>query len=191
VTGETGHLAVLDGPNSLTIGVTEGWHTVRMYSWVGKSTPAYLSSMGKALLAGQHEDAVRSLYPETLATPTRRSIGTRHELVAALRRIKKHGHAVDNEELEVGLRCVAAPIVDANGAVTAALSVSGPSQRLTTDAVRQVAEHVRWIAANASRSLGARNASEGWPAFPLTPPPPLDWVEAVRQQRHAGTQPAN
>jgi DNA-binding IclR family transcriptional regulator len=182
-TGETGHLAVLDGPNSVTVGVADGWHTVRMHSWIGKSSPAYLSSMGKALLAGRDDEAVRALYPERLEPATNRSITSRDRLLDAIDWIRHDGYATDDEELEIGLRCVAAPVFDRSGTVVAAISVSGPSQRFSDAAIRPLAAQVRWAAAQASQALGAPIPSSPWPAFPVTPPPPLEWVERLRQSR--------
>ena len=184
-TGETGHLAVLDGSNAVTIGVADGWHTVRMHSWIGKSSPAYLSSMGKALLAGRSEAVVRALYPARLAPATNRSITSRDGLLAALERIRHDGYATDDEELEIGLRCVAAPIFDRDGNVVGAISVSGPSQRFSDAALRPLADHVRWAAAKASLALGAPTPEPPWPMFPAASPTALDWVDRSRHPRPA------
>jgi DNA-binding IclR family transcriptional regulator len=186
-TGETGHLAVLDGSQAVTIGVADGWHTVRMHSWVGKSSPAYLSSMGKALLAGRSEAVVRGLYPGPLEPATNRSITSVDRLLDAIESIRARGYATDDEELEIGLRCVAAPIFDRDGLVVGALSVSGPSQRFSDAAIRPLADFVRWAAAQASQALGARSSAAGWPPFPGDPPESLDWVDRVRQQRLSGS----
>ena len=62
--GETGHLAVLEGTEAVTIEVVDGWQTVRMHSWVGKRSPAHCSSMGKALLAGLPAAEIDARYPE-------------------------------------------------------------------------------------------------------------------------------
>lgn len=184
VTGETGHLAVLDAANALTIAVTEGWHTVRMHSWVGKTSPAYASSMGKALLAGLNLDQVQSLYPQSkLPKATEKSLGNTADLISSLESIRRDGFALDDEELEIGLRCVAAPILDLNGQVVASISVSGPSQRLSPSAMKQVAKHVLWAAGQASVALGGSSHPTGWPSYPKSPPAPLPFVEKVRPVR--------
>jgi len=113
ITGETGHLAILDGKDSRTLAVTDGWHTVRMHSWVGKVSPAYCSSMGKALLAGRSDDEVRELYRgEQFETFTQHTVGSIQSLIRDLDVLRARGYGFDDEELEVGLRCVSAPIVD-------------------------------------------------------------------------------
>ncbi len=61
--GETGHLAILEGTEAVTVGVVDGWQTVRMHSWVGKRSPAHCSSMGKALLAGLDASEIDARYP--------------------------------------------------------------------------------------------------------------------------------
>jgi DNA-binding IclR family transcriptional regulator len=61
--GETGHLAVLEDAEAVTVEVVDGWQTVRMHSWVGKRSPAHCSSMGKALLAGLDPSEIDARYP--------------------------------------------------------------------------------------------------------------------------------
>lgn len=181
-TGETGHLAILDGKDSRTLAVTDGWHTVRMHSWVGKTSPAYCSSMGKALLAGRADDEVAELYAhDTFDRFTEHTVKTVAALLGDLKELRAKGFGFDDEELEPGLRCVSAPIVDGDGDVVASISLSGPTQRLDYDAVAKLSEVVRWSAAQASRALGARPTTpSGWAAAPSKEPAPLDWVERVR-----------
>ena len=184
LTGETGHLAILDGSDARTIAVTEGWHTVRMHSWVGKATPAYCSSMGKALLAGLPESTVKDLYPDGFEKFTGHTVRSPRALARALAEIRDCGYRYDTEELEVGLRCVSAPMVDDGGAVVASISVSGPTQRLTDEAIPPLSEHVRWSAAQASAALGARVLTPpGWRPAPEEQPPPLSWVGRLRPIR--------
>lgn len=184
LTGETGHLALLDGPDTRTLAVTDGWHTVRMHSWVGKTSPAYCSSMGKALLAGLPEGTVRALYPQNaLATFTERTVSDVERLIADLATLRERGYGFDDEELVPGLRCISAPIVGRNGAVVASISISGPAQRLNYEAVEKVSAHVRWAAAQASKALGATPYTPvGWAESPTQEPERLDWVERARPE---------
>lgn len=181
-TGETGHLAILDGNDTRTLAVTDGWHTVRMHSWVGKVSPAYCSSMGKALLAGRSDAEVAELYRDAVFEQfTERTVKTVNALLKDLKELRAKGFGFDDEELEPGLRCVSAPIVGGDGSVVASISLSGPTQRLDYDAVAKIAEQVRWAAAQASTALGARPATPtGWAPPPTAEPGPLDWVEQVR-----------
>ena len=99
--GETGHLGVLEGTEAVTIGVVDGWQTVRMHSWVGKRSPAHCSSMGKALLAGLSAAEFAARYPgRRLAARTDRTITDTRELTTHLAEVRNHGHAVDRQEFE-------------------------------------------------------------------------------------------
>ncbi|HEY1973645.1 MAG TPA: IclR family transcriptional regulator, partial [Pseudonocardia sp.] len=177
-TGETGHLSVLDGTTAKTVQVVDGWHSVRMHSWVGKLSPAHCSSMGKALLAGLPENELVKRYPKPdLEVRTDRTIGTIDQLRGELDHIRRTGYSIDNEELEVGLRCVAAPVFSPDGTVDASISISGPAQRLTRDRMAVLARLVRWHAWRASVARGVLMAPAGWPAPPTTQPPAPDWID--------------
>jgi len=177
-TGETGHLAVLKGNDTSTLAVVDGWHTIRMHSWVGKVSPAYVSSMGKALLASLDDEELCSRYGVgDFEQMTSHTIACLDDLLQQVRLIRRRGFGFDNEELEVGMRCISAPILDRSGDTVASISISGPSQRITEERVGEIAEHVRWHAACASRDLGARLAvPSGWPRPPATEPPPLSYL---------------
>jgi DNA-binding IclR family transcriptional regulator len=178
VSGETGHLAVLDGTTAKTVQVVDGWHTVRMHSWVGKRSPAHCSSMGKALLAGLADDEVDRRYPDgELARLTDRTIVTTGDLHDELHRIRRTGTALDNEELEPGLRCVAAPVYSPAGIVDASISISGPAQRVSRRRMDVLAKLVRWHAWRASTARGVLMPSPGWPAAPDEEPPLPEWVD--------------
>ncbi len=138
---------------AVTVQVVECSAGVRMRSWVGKRTHAHCSALGKALLAFQSDDEIEAfvrrygLPARTAQTITDPQIFLRH-----LREIRERGYAVDNEEVEDGLRCVAAPIVLPGGPVVAAVSVSGPAWRLTPG---RDPEMVPWVQEAASRIASA------------------------------------
>lgn len=161
--GETGHLGVLDGNQALTVDVVDGWHTVRMHSTVGKRAPAHCSSIGKALLADLTDDEVDALYSDAvLESRTVNTVRSLPELKKQLATIRKRGYAVDDEELEIDLRCIGAPVFDARGRVAASVSVSGPSFRVKPETVPDIAEHVLKAARRASDNLGAPRAIDRW-----------------------------
>jgi len=155
--GETGHLGVLDGPEAVTVAVVDGWQTVRMHSWVGKRSPAYCSSMGKSLLAALSRDEVIARFPDpVLSARTPNTITSRDELIRCLEEARDHGYAVDREELEPHLCCVAAPVHGRDGMVVASVSVSGPASRLLDDAaIETLAVAVQATARQVSTRLGA------------------------------------
>jgi DNA-binding IclR family transcriptional regulator len=154
-TGETVNLGVLDGTRVLNLHKVESRHLLRMHMEVGGGVPAHATALGKVLLAAlQPDDLTRRLGGQRLTRLTRRTIGDRATLRRMLVRIRAQGFAIDDEECSLGLRCVAAPIRDHRGAVVAALSISGPRQRLPGQTLSRLAEHVQVAAREVSQRLG-------------------------------------
>jgi DNA-binding IclR family transcriptional regulator len=156
-TGETGHVGILDGVEVVTVSVVDGWHPLRMHSQVNKRSPAHCSAMGKALLSGLDDGALRTLFGGHRPEPrTPASITSVTALVEEIHQVRGRGVALDREELEPGLRCIAAPVVGADGAVVASLGLSGPSLRLTDATLDDLVQPIRAAAARAAVALGAR-----------------------------------
>jgi len=161
--GETGHLGVLEGTEAVTVGVVDGWQTVRMHSWVGKRSPAHCSSMGKALLAGLSAAEFAARYPGgRLEARTDRTITGTRELTTHLAEVRNHGYAVDRQELEPHLCCVAGPVFDRTGTVVASISVSGPDSRIDDTTIPAIASAVCQTADLISDRLGAPRSRPGW-----------------------------
>ena len=91
---------------------------------------------------------------QALKTYTPNTVRNIDQLLADLRAIRKRGYSVDNEEIEIGLRCVGAPVKDYTGAMIAAISVAAPSARLTNQEIRTVGRLVMEVAAEISQKLG-------------------------------------
>jgi IclR family transcriptional regulator, KDG regulon repressor len=129
-TGETVHLAVLHRGEALYVDKIESRRTVRVVvSQVGRKLPAHCSGVGKVLLAYLPTEQVKEIVAaKGLASFTRNTITTYKKLKEELDRIVRQGFAYDNEEIEIGLKCAAAPVFFGNQ-VTAALSVSVPRDR--------------------------------------------------------------
>ena len=129
---ETVHLAVLNGDEVVYTEKVEGPGALRMYSQVGRKVPVYCTGVGKVILAYQDEETVeRLLSKETLRAFTPYTITDKEKLKAHLAAIREQGYALDNEEIELGLRCVAAPIYDHQGKVFASISCAGPAIRMS------------------------------------------------------------
>ncbi len=153
-TGETVHLAILDNDLVVYLEKVEGSHALRMPSRVGRHIPTYCTSLGKAMLSCLNEAEVRQViqnHPIQQYTPN--TVKSAEELLVELKRTRKRGYAVDNEEIEVGLRCVGAPIRDYTGEMVGAISVAGPSARLTREKIPALGSVVMKVAAAISQEL--------------------------------------
>jgi|Deesub1362A_J573_1020465.scaffolds.fasta_scaffold00055_108 DNA-binding IclR family transcriptional regulator len=160
-TGETVHLVVMDRNEVVYVDKVESDHrieTLRMASRIGLRNPAHSSAVGKVLLAHMQESRLHALIQETgLPARTSRTITDPRKLKEQLRLIRLQGYAVDDEENERGIRCVAAPIYDNGGKAVAAISISGPAIRMTLTRIEKdlkcrVMEKAKLI----SRKLGCR-----------------------------------
>lgn len=131
-TMETVHLAVLDGMQVLYLDKQPGLRAIGlMASHVGARFPAHCTGLGKALLAYTDPDLVRAHFDRVgLRRYTDTTILTVDALLQDLERVRRRGYALDHGEHEPEVRCVAAPIFSARGALLAALSVAGPASRL-------------------------------------------------------------
>jgi DNA-binding IclR family transcriptional regulator len=164
-TGETGHLAVLDGGEAIYIERVEARRALRVPSAIGRGYPAHATNLGKVLLADLPPERVEQIVAERgLAAFTPHTITDPEALEAELERIRALGYAVDNEEYDEGLRCIGAPVRDHSGHVVAALGIGGPVTRITPDRVGDLAELVMTAARGLSRRLGAHRSGAYAPA---------------------------
>jgi len=154
-TKETVHLAVLDEDQVLYLDKVEGPHALRMPSRVGRRIPTYCTSLGKAMLSCLDDQEVKNtLRVQVLRPYTANTVKTLSQLLTDLRVVRKRGYAVDNEEIELGLRCVGAPIKDYTGAMVGAISVAAPSARLSNQKISAVGRLVTGTAEEISEKLG-------------------------------------
>ncbi len=133
-TKETVHLAVLDRNQVVYLDKLPGLHAIGiMSSQIGRRAPAYCTGLGKVLLAYQEDKAGIIEYFERKGFYrfTDSTIGSIEELMAQLEEIRNRGYGFDEGEHEAEVRCVAVPIFDMSGQLVAAISVSGPSSRLS------------------------------------------------------------
>lgn len=156
---ETLHLTVLDGGEVLYVDCVESTQRLRTYSVIGVRAPLHCTAVGKAIMAHMEPARINRIVDQYgLARFTDNTITTREQLFAELERIRREGYAVDNVEHEAGVRCVGAPIHDHGGKVFASISISGPTIRITEDAVEELGRHVRETATGISEHLGYRES---------------------------------
>lgn len=154
-TAETVHLAILDDNQVLYLEKVEGHQALRMPSRIGRHIPTYCTSLGKAMLACLDNDEVRlMLKDESFEAHTPATMKTITALLDDLKKIRRRGYAVDDEEIERGLRCVAAALKDYTGQMVGAISVAAPSARLTDERLAQVGRRVLETAEAISGELG-------------------------------------
>ena len=154
-TEETAHLAVLDEDQVLYLDKVEGPHALRMPSRVGRRIPTYCTSLGKAMLSCLDDPEVKNIFRNQVLRPyTANTVKTVNQLLTDLRMIRKRGYSIDNEEIEIGLRCVGAPIKDYTGAMVGAISAAAPSARLSGQKIHTIGKLVVTTAEEISIKLG-------------------------------------
>ncbi|MDR3767245.1 MAG: IclR family transcriptional regulator [Butyricicoccus sp.] len=139
---ETCQFGILDQGNVLYVGKEDSTQAIRMISWVGNRLPANATAIGKALLSGLTDDAVRALYPRGLPRLTEHTISDMDVLLAQLDAIRNDGIATEQEESTAQLACWAVPL-RRKGTVFAALSVSVPLFRCKQEKIDQVCRCLR------------------------------------------------
>jgi DNA-binding IclR family transcriptional regulator len=150
---ETVNIAVRQGESAVNVHQSDGGSAITVDNWVGRPTPLHATSSGKVLLAYAPE-RVQDQVLSSLEAFTADTVTDRAALLRQLARIDADGFATTAGELEVGLNAVAAPIRRADGAVVAALSVSGPQYRLTVDVLPEAGRLVVAAALRVSERLG-------------------------------------
>lgn len=151
---ESVNLAVRDGPFAVYVQQVEGGQRVRMFTRVGARVPLYCTGVGKALLAWdrqEHLDELRGIDWVPYTANTHKSMDT---LRADLAKTQQTGTAIDDEEFESGVRCLAAPIRSRAGKVVAAVSVSAPTARFGHEDIPRFQEELLACAYEISSRLG-------------------------------------
>jgi len=157
---ETAHLCILEKMHMLYIDKQEPEQRVRMASRVGASSPIHCTAVGKAIMAMMPRARVEEMLPQLETRRfTRRTITSREALLEELERTRRRGYAVDDEEREEGVRCAGVAILSARGEAIAALSISGPSSRVTMQEIPRIACKLMTCAKGIQRDLSY------WPRF--------------------------
>jgi len=152
---ETVHLVVFERGEVIYIEKLDGPRALRIYSHVGKRAPIHCTGVGKAILAFQEEKDIELLLSSSDLEPyTEYTITDKDELKNHLHLIRKQGYSIDDEEIEVGLKCVAAPIFDHQEHVIGAISCAAPKVRMDEERLAEVIPRIQQAAASISQSLG-------------------------------------
>lgn len=169
--GETANLAVPSEGEVVFIAQVQCRELMRMSAKLGARAPLHASGAGKAMLAAMDEHALaRELAVRGLARYTEHTIVDRTALDTELAATRARGYAIDDEEHAPGMRCVAAPILDEHGAPWAAISLAGPTSRLTRERVPSLGALVAATANEVTLALGGRvSAPPAASPAPATP----------------------
>lgn len=152
---ETINLAIPSDQSIVYIDILESARDLRMAASVGMRDAFHSSALGKAILSRYPEPMVATAVgSEPLPQKTGKTLQTLAALKAELLMVRERGYAVDDEENEPGARCLASPVMDQHGACVGAISVSGPSTRITPDRLPDLAVRVREASGAISRRLG-------------------------------------
>lgn len=151
-TKETVHLGVREADAVIYIDKIETPLSIRMYSRIGRRAPLHCTALGKVLLSSELARVAR----RDLKRYTGNTITDPDVLAKELTQIRERGYALDDEEFEEGLKCVAAPLWDYTGTVVASAGIAGPHIRITSDRLPELIAVVRETAVEISARLGYR-----------------------------------
>ncbi len=150
--GESANLAMLDGDLVVYVAQAQSRRAMRMFTEVGRRVLPHCTAVGKAMLARMPPEQVGDLLRRTgMPTHTEHTLTDPTAFAAALAAVREQGYAVDDEEQEHGVRCVAVALPD--GPSRLALSVSGPATRMTPEVVERAVPLLRQAAVELARDL--------------------------------------
>lgn len=153
--GETVYLAGVQGEDVVYLDVVHPERPVRITADIGARRPLHSTGTGKVLLAYASPKLLAQVLSRPLPALTPHTITSRARLEQELVAIRQHGYAISFQEHSVDVASVAAPVLDATGAVVAALSVSAPAFRLPLEALHALAPTLKSAAMEISNQLGA------------------------------------
>ena len=151
---ENARLAVLGGRNVVFIHDFESNEGIHLRSVTGQYRPAHSVAEGLCLLSGLRPPQFEAFVAEPMEARTPNTVTTAEALAERVRRIKRVGYAIEDEECDLGTRCIAAPVRDAEGRIIAAIGLAGPRLRLKKRNFPGIAEQVMSYAQRLSEKLG-------------------------------------
>lgn len=154
LTGETANLTIMDNYKVVYVAQEESDRLVRMFTKTGATAPLHCTGGGKTILAYKPEEVRNEIMNRIeLEGFTDNTIVDKEAFIAEMDKIRKDGYGYDNEEREVGVSCIAAPIFDLSNDVIASISISGPTARFTDEAKEKWIEETLNIASQVTERL--------------------------------------
>lgn len=152
------HLAVPDKDQGVFIQKVEAPGLIKFDTYVGRRMDLHCTAVGKVILAfGPADTREHTLAKPVYMRYTEHTITSSRVLLRELKKVRRAGHACDDEEEELGVRCVAVPVAGSAGQFLAALSVTGTVQQITDDAIEHIAPQLKRTAAEIGALAGVQN----------------------------------
>jgi len=152
---EVVHLVKLEDNDIVYIDKVEPNTTIRMHSRIGTRRPLYCTAVGKAILSTVDGDELEVMWEKSQAEPlTKYTITDLEKMKEELKLIRERGYSIDNEENEIGVRCVGISLLDYTKKACGAISVSGPVGRMTDQVIGEIAQILIPIGKQISEELG-------------------------------------
>lgn len=151
---ETCDLSIFDQHQVFYVEVLYGTHALSITATVGQRLPAHCTASGKLFLAHLPQEELDLYFQEPLKKYTDFTITAAATLQPQLMKILEQGYSYDDQEMELGVRAIAAPVFDFEGKVIAAMSIPGPINRMKPDRVAEIARSLQDTANQVSRRLG-------------------------------------
>jgi DNA-binding IclR family transcriptional regulator len=153
-TGLTVHMAILERGEAVVISKFEPAGIFRLATWIGKRMDVHCTSLGKALIAHlREEEVLRIVKAHGMPRHNENTITSQKKLLQDLALCVKRGYALDDEEDEIGLRCIGYPIRDGEGNAQAAISIAGTTSQITPENVNHLSQMLIETAANISEAI--------------------------------------
>ncbi len=153
-TGESSHIAILNGDKSLLVEVCDSPHPVRIASRPGTLVDLHCSSTGKVFLAFSIPEPSKFCRTLELTEHTKNTSTSITEVLADIERTRKQGYALDEEEYVLGARCIAAPIMNAFGKTMAAIGITASTSTFTRGKIPKISTCLKEAAAEISNNMG-------------------------------------
>ncbi len=151
----TTHLAVLDHGEAVYVEKVEAPGFIKMDTWIGRRMAVHTTAVGKAILAFKPlEEQEAIIHERGLRRNTKFTITAPAKLLKELERVRLQGYSIDDEENNLGVRCVGAPIFNSNGVVEASIASTGTTAAVTREGVPRLAEQVKEAARRISGLIG-------------------------------------
>lgn len=154
-TNEVIHLVVREGTEIVYIVKVESQNPIRMYSRIGKRMPVYCTAVGKAMMSYMSQEEIKSIWQNShIEKLTQYTITDFDEFNKNLEIIKNQGYAMDEQENEIGIRCIASVVRDYRGKVCAAISISGSIISFKEEDIDKFSKLIIEYASKISKELG-------------------------------------